>query len=82
MLIAHSYGSNVVVYFMKWVESKQGGNGGAKWVDNHVHSFVNVAGPLLYVNLYGWTIDPNAPPPNCHDTHIQRPTSSPRHTGA
>lgn len=49
VIIAHSYGSNVFVYFMKWVEAKGGGNGGSKWVDNHVHAFVNVAGPLLGV---------------------------------
>lgn len=34
---------------MKWVESKQGGGGGAQWVDRHVHTFVNIAGPLLGV---------------------------------
>ena len=47
MLIAHSYGSNVVVYFMRWVESKSGGGGGPQWVDAHITSFVNIAGPLL-----------------------------------
>lgn len=47
VLIAHSYGSNVMVYFMKWVEAKGGGNGGSKWCDQHIHAFVNVAGPLL-----------------------------------
>lgn len=34
---------------MKWVESKQGGGGGPQWVDRHVHTFVNIAGPLLGV---------------------------------
>lgn len=29
------------------VEAKSGGAGGPRWVDSHVHSFVNIAGPLL-----------------------------------
>lgn len=42
-------GSNVAFYFLKWVESDKGGKGGPEWVENHVESFVNVAGPLLGV---------------------------------
>lgn len=36
-------------YFLKWVESQQGGQGGPKWVDEHIESFVNIAGPLMGV---------------------------------
>lgn len=36
-------------YFLKWVESKQGGNGGPNWTNDHIESFVNIAGPLLGV---------------------------------
>lgn len=37
-------GSNVLMYFFKWVESEHGGKGGKRWVDKHVHTFVNIAG--------------------------------------
>ncbi|KAI9594975.1 Lecithin:cholesterol acyltransferase-domain-containing protein [Syncephalis fuscata] len=47
VLVAHSMGANVLMYFLKWVESPLGGNGGATWVNDHVHTFVNLAGPLL-----------------------------------
>ena len=36
-------------YFMQWVESPIGGNGGDQWVAQHLESFVNVAGPMLGV---------------------------------
>ncbi|KAF9935480.1 hypothetical protein BGZ65_003364 [Modicella reniformis] len=49
VLVAHSMGSLVLFYFFKWVESEQGGNGGPNWVKDHVHSFVNIAGPMLGV---------------------------------
>lgn len=53
LLAAHSMGSQVITYFFAWVtspESKGGGGGGAKWVDEHIHSFVNIAGPMLGVS--------------------------------
>ncbi|KAG0370251.1 Lecithin:cholesterol acyltransferase-domain-containing protein [Gamsiella multidivaricata] len=49
VLVAHSMGSNVLFYFFKWVESEKGGKGGPNWVKNHVHTFVNIAGPMLGV---------------------------------
>lgn len=36
-------------YFLKWVESKGHGQGGQKWVDEHIESFVNIAAPLVGV---------------------------------
>mmetsp|Transcript_96754 Transcript_96754/g.273360 ORF Transcript_96754/g.273360 Transcript_96754/m.273360 type:complete len:647 (+) Transcript_96754:49-1989(+) len=42
VVIGHSMGSNVFLYFMNWVEREAPG-----WVDRYVASFVNVAGPLL-----------------------------------
>jgi phospholipid:diacylglycerol acyltransferase len=47
--IAHSMGSNVFYYFLHWVESPQGGNGGPNWVEEHLETFVNLAGPMLGV---------------------------------
>lgn len=49
VLVAHSMGSSVVFYFFKWVESPSGGKGGPKWVNDHIHTFVNIAGPMLGV---------------------------------
>ncbi|KAG0218075.1 hypothetical protein BGX33_008609 [Mortierella sp. NVP41] len=49
VLVAHSMGSTVLFYFFKWVESDKGGKGGSNWVNNHVHTFVNIAGPMLGV---------------------------------
>ncbi|CAM9624868.1 unnamed protein product, partial [Chrysoparadoxa australica] len=53
-LLAHSYGSLLVHFFFNWVESPKvcqlfGGNGGAGWVDKHIESYVNIAGPMLGV---------------------------------
>ncbi|KAF9579305.1 hypothetical protein BGW38_004492 [Lunasporangiospora selenospora] len=49
VLVAHSMGSLVLFYFFKWVESDLGGKGGPNWVNDHVHTFVNIAGPMLGV---------------------------------
>lgn len=52
VLISHSMGGTVVMYFMAWVTAdvKDGGGGGGKdWVEKHIHSFVNIAGTLLGV---------------------------------
>merc|ERR1712137_820486 len=48
-IVGHSMGSIVVHFFLQWVESPLGGNGGPQWVDEHVAGFVNIAGPLLGV---------------------------------
>mmetsp|Transcript_35070 Transcript_35070/g.70894 ORF Transcript_35070/g.70894 Transcript_35070/m.70894 type:complete len:705 (-) Transcript_35070:2760-4874(-) len=52
VLISHSMGGTVVMYFLAWVTAdvKDGGGGGGKdWVEKHIHSFVNIAGTLLGV---------------------------------
>lgn len=53
-LVAHSHGGLVIHHFMKWVEADAkkvengfGGNGGTDWVDKHIKTIVNVAGPML-----------------------------------
>ncbi|CAI5709857.1 unnamed protein product [Peronospora destructor] len=47
MLVTHSYAQQVFLYFLKWVESDNGGKGGDQWVENNVEAFVNIAGPTL-----------------------------------
>src|SRR5947209_6398337 len=47
VVLCHSMGSNVFYYFLKWVESDKGGKGGPKWVEEHIETFVNIAGPML-----------------------------------
>lgn len=42
VLVSHSMGSQVLFYFFKWVEANGFGNGGDKWVEDHIDSFVNV----------------------------------------
>ncbi|KAJ1819799.1 phospholipid:diacylglycerol acyltransferase [Coemansia sp. RSA 2675] len=49
VLVTHSMGSQVTQYFMKWVESKNGGNGGTSWVNEHIEAIVNLAGTPLGV---------------------------------
>ena len=52
VITSHSMGSQIVLYFFQWVttsEKNGGGGGGKDWVEKHVHSFVNIAGPLLGV---------------------------------
>lgn len=52
VVASHSMGTSVVLYFFAWVttDRKDGGGGGGKnWVEEHVHAFINVAGPLLGV---------------------------------
>lgn len=54
VIIGHSLGSQVWLYFQKWVEADPkksrdgiGGGGTNTWIDTHVESFINLAGPLL-----------------------------------
>ncbi|KAJ9075954.1 phospholipid:diacylglycerol acyltransferase [Entomophthora muscae] len=47
VVLSHSMGSLVWYYFLKWVESKLGGNGGPQWVEDHIHATINIAGALL-----------------------------------
>lgn len=47
VLVGHSMGSQVLFYFMKWVEAEGHGNGGKSWVNDHIHAFVDIAGSIL-----------------------------------
>jgi phospholipid:diacylglycerol acyltransferase len=54
VVIAHSLGSQVWLYFQKWVEANPkesrdgiGGGGSNIWMDTHIEAFINLAGPLL-----------------------------------
>ncbi|CCK69812.1 phospholipid:diacylglycerol acyltransferase KNAG_0D00600 [Huiozyma naganishii CBS 8797] len=49
VLVGHSMGSQVIFYFLQWVEAKGKlyGNANDGWVDKHIDSFINVAGTLL-----------------------------------
>lgn len=53
VMLCHSLGAMVWLYFMKWVEADPkltggvGGNGGPEWIDKHIESFINIGGPLL-----------------------------------
>ncbi|GAA5983717.1 hypothetical protein JCM5350_000681 [Sporobolomyces pararoseus] len=49
VLVSHSMGSTVLLWFFKWVESPHYGKGGPDWVDKHVSDWVNIAGTLLGV---------------------------------
>eukprot|EP00557_Chaetoceros_sp_GSL56_P004278 CAMPEP_0176493536 /NCGR_PEP_ID=MMETSP0200_2-20121128/9601_1 /TAXON_ID=947934 /ORGANISM="Chaetoceros sp., Strain GSL56" /LENGTH=814 /DNA_ID=CAMNT_0017891205 /DNA_START=12 /DNA_END=2453 /DNA_ORIENTATION=+ len=52
VIASHSMGSQIVLYFFKWVttdEQDGGGGGGLDWVEKHCAKFVNIAGPLLGV---------------------------------
>lgn len=54
VIIGHSLGSQVWLYFQKWVEADPkksrdgiGGGGSNTWIDKHIEAFINLAGPLL-----------------------------------
>ncbi|KAI8380476.1 Lecithin:cholesterol acyltransferase-domain-containing protein [Choanephora cucurbitarum] len=49
VIITHSMGASMFPYFLRWVQSPEGGNGGEKWTEEHVASFVNIAGPMAGV---------------------------------
>ncbi|KAJ1917823.1 phospholipid:diacylglycerol acyltransferase [Tieghemiomyces parasiticus] len=49
VVVTHSMGATVFLYFMHWVESAQGANGGSNWVDRHIQHFVSIGGPMLGV---------------------------------
>ena len=49
-ILAHSYGDQLVRYFLNWVEATEaegGGGGGKWWTDRHVAVYVDIAGPML-----------------------------------
>jgi phospholipid:diacylglycerol acyltransferase len=47
VLLSHSMGSQVLYYFMHWVEAEGYGNGGSSWVEDHVDSWINISGCML-----------------------------------
>jgi len=52
VLMGHSMGNLVVLFFLRWVvepKKRGGGGGGSDWVNQHVESFINIAGPMLGV---------------------------------
>lgn len=47
VLLSHSMGSQVLYYFLHWVEAEGYGNGGPGWVDAHIDSWINISGCML-----------------------------------
>jgi phospholipid:diacylglycerol acyltransferase len=50
VLIGHSMGGPCAFFFLVWVsKSKEegGGGGGDAWVEQYIHSYINLAGPML-----------------------------------
>ncbi|KAI5310309.1 hypothetical protein KEM55_008687 [Ascosphaera atra] len=47
VLTSHSMGSQVVMFFFKWVEHSDYGNGGRSWVNDHIDSWINISGCML-----------------------------------
>ncbi|KAG0680431.1 hypothetical protein C6P40_000888 [Pichia californica] len=49
VLIGHSMGSQVIFYFLKWVEAegKHFGNGGKSWVNDNIEAYVDISGSTL-----------------------------------
>ncbi|KEY79937.1 phospholipid diacylglycerol acyltransferase [Aspergillus fumigatus] len=46
-LASHSMGSQVVLYFFKWVEHPDHGRGGRDWVNKHIANWINISGCML-----------------------------------
>ncbi|OJD37116.1 phospholipid:diacylglycerol acyltransferase [Diplodia corticola] len=47
VLLSHSMGSQVLYYFLHWVETEGYGNGGPGWVDAFIDSWINISGCML-----------------------------------
>jgi phospholipid:diacylglycerol acyltransferase len=47
VLVSHSMGGQVLLFFFKWVENPNHGGGGPDWVNTHVDSWINISGCLL-----------------------------------
>lgn len=49
ILTGHSMGSQVIFYFLKWVEAsgEHFGNGGKGWVNKHIEAYVDISGSVL-----------------------------------
>jgi phospholipid:diacylglycerol acyltransferase len=46
-LASHSMGSQVVLFFFKWVENPAHGKGGSDWVNRHIANWINISGCML-----------------------------------
>ena len=49
VVVAHSMGNLLFLYFMNWIKSEMGHENGTAWLDANIHRYVNIAGPLLGV---------------------------------
>ncbi|CAK9438804.1 uncharacterized protein LODBEIA_P30280 [Lodderomyces beijingensis] len=49
ILVGHSMGSQVIYYFLKWVEAsgQDFGNGGPEWVNEYIEAYVDISGSML-----------------------------------
>jgi phospholipid:diacylglycerol acyltransferase len=47
VLLSHSMGSQVLYYFLHWVEAEGYGNGGPSWVEAYIDSWINISGCML-----------------------------------
>lgn len=47
VLLSHSMGSQVLYYFLHWVEAEGYGNGGPAWVETYIQSWINISGCML-----------------------------------
>jgi phospholipid:diacylglycerol acyltransferase len=47
VLLSHSMGSQVLYYFLHWVEAEGYGDGGPAWVETHIDSWINISGCML-----------------------------------
>lgn len=56
VIVGHSMAALYITYFIKWVESRKGGNRSANWVNEHIQSIVHIGGAFLGVpkTLSAW----------------------------
>ncbi|TPX50652.1 hypothetical protein SeMB42_g02173 [Synchytrium endobioticum] len=47
VIVAHSLGNLVFLTFLNWVSSPAGGMASSTWAEEHLHSYVDISGPLL-----------------------------------
>ncbi|ANB15937.1 phospholipid:diacylglycerol acyltransferase [Sugiyamaella lignohabitans] len=47
VIAGHSMGSQIIFYFLKWVEAEGYGNGGPTWVNDHIKAYVDISGSVL-----------------------------------
>jgi len=47
VVLTHSWGSNLMFFFLNWVGHAGHGGGGPAWVEEHVEAVANIGGPLL-----------------------------------